>query len=173
MKWAISTAIDSIIANSFLSRMHISMGKSIIIIEKERLIRERSSQEKKNSSFFSMINNCNFLGRNKDKFLQDFTREFNDFSMKLVDFCLYSSFVSWISPGNWLFLPEISNFTQENFSMKQGKCLFLFISPLLISPIIHKDCKFCKASNLASTSGIYSMPFHTEFLAIHHGNIFV
>ena len=46
MKWAISTAIDSIIANSFLSRMHISMGKSIIIIEKERLIRERSSQEK-------------------------------------------------------------------------------------------------------------------------------
>ena len=46
MKWAISTAIDSIIANSFLSRRHISMGKSIIIIEKERLIRERSSQEK-------------------------------------------------------------------------------------------------------------------------------
>ena len=46
MKWAISTAIDSIIANSVLSRMHISMGKSIIIIEKERLIRERSSQEK-------------------------------------------------------------------------------------------------------------------------------
>ena len=46
MKWTISTAIDSTIANSFLSRMHISMGKSIIIIEKERLIRERSSQEK-------------------------------------------------------------------------------------------------------------------------------
>ena len=48
MKWTISTAIDSIIANPFLSRMHISMGKSIIIIEKERLIRERSSQEKYN-----------------------------------------------------------------------------------------------------------------------------
>ena len=46
MKWTISTAIDSIIANSFLSRMHISMGKSIIIIDKERPIRERSSQEK-------------------------------------------------------------------------------------------------------------------------------
>ena len=52
MKWAISTAIDSIIANSFLSRMHISMGKSIIIIEKERLIRERSSQEKLLKKFF-------------------------------------------------------------------------------------------------------------------------
>ena len=48
MKWTISTAIDtcSTIANSFLSRMHKSMGKSIIIIEKERLIREGSSQEK-------------------------------------------------------------------------------------------------------------------------------
>ena len=47
MKWAISTAIDSTIANSFMSRMHKSMGNLIIIIEKERLIRERSSQEKK------------------------------------------------------------------------------------------------------------------------------
>ena len=46
MKWTISTAIDSTIANSFLSRMHKSMGKSVIIIEKERLIREGSSQEK-------------------------------------------------------------------------------------------------------------------------------
>ena len=46
MNWTISTAIDSTIANSFLSRMHISMGKSFIIIEKERLIREMSSQEK-------------------------------------------------------------------------------------------------------------------------------
>ena len=46
MKWAISTAIDSTIANSFLSRMHKSMGNLIIIIEKERLIREGSSQEK-------------------------------------------------------------------------------------------------------------------------------
>ena len=52
MKWTISTAIDSTIANSFLSRMHISMGKSIIIIEKERLIRERSSQEKVENTFF-------------------------------------------------------------------------------------------------------------------------
>ena len=47
MKWTISTTIDSTIANSFLSRMHKSMGKSITIIEKERLIREWSSQEKK------------------------------------------------------------------------------------------------------------------------------
>ena len=46
MKWTISTAIDSTIANSFLSRMHKSMGNSILIIEKERLIREVSSQEK-------------------------------------------------------------------------------------------------------------------------------
>ena len=46
MKWTTSTAIDSTIANSFLSRMLIpvSMGKSIIIIEKERLIRERSGK---------------------------------------------------------------------------------------------------------------------------------
>ena len=49
MKWTIPTAIDSTIANSFLSRMHKSMGKSIIIIEKERLIREWSSQEKHNT----------------------------------------------------------------------------------------------------------------------------
>ena len=46
MKWTISTAIDSTIANSFLSRMHKSKGNLIIIIEKERLIREWSSQEK-------------------------------------------------------------------------------------------------------------------------------
>ena len=46
MKWVISTAIDSTKANSFLSRMHKSMGKSIINIEKERLYREGSSQEK-------------------------------------------------------------------------------------------------------------------------------
>ena len=46
MKRTISTAIDSTIANSFLSRMHKSMGNLIIIIEKESLIRERSSQEK-------------------------------------------------------------------------------------------------------------------------------
>ena len=55
MKCTISTAIDSIIANSFLSRMHISMGKSIIIIEKERLIRERSSQEKYASGKLSQV----------------------------------------------------------------------------------------------------------------------
>ena len=47
MKWIISTAIDSTKANSFLSRMHKSMGNSIINIEKERLYREGSSQEKK------------------------------------------------------------------------------------------------------------------------------
>ena len=46
MKWVISTAIDSTKANSFLSRMHKSMGNSIINIEKERLYREGSSQEK-------------------------------------------------------------------------------------------------------------------------------
>ena len=46
MKWVISTAIDSTKADSFLSRMHKSMGKSIINIEKERLYREGSSQEK-------------------------------------------------------------------------------------------------------------------------------
>ena len=50
MKWTISTAIDSTIANSFLSRMHKSMGNLIIIIEKERLIREWSSQEKPEGS---------------------------------------------------------------------------------------------------------------------------
>ena len=57
MKWAISTAIDSKIANSFLSRMHIYMGKSIIIIEKERLIRERSSQEKRSNehNYMSLV----------------------------------------------------------------------------------------------------------------------
>ena len=46
MKWVISTAIDSTKANTFLSRMHKSMGNSIINIEKERLYREGSSQEK-------------------------------------------------------------------------------------------------------------------------------
>ena len=45
MKWVISTAIDSTKANSFLSRMHKSMGNMIINIEKERLYREGSSQE--------------------------------------------------------------------------------------------------------------------------------
>ena len=50
MKWAISTPIDSTKANSFLSRMHKSMGNSIINIEKERLYREGSSQEKNVSS---------------------------------------------------------------------------------------------------------------------------
>ena len=49
MKWTISTAMDSTIANSFLSRMHKSLGNSIIIIEKERLIREGSSQEKESN----------------------------------------------------------------------------------------------------------------------------
>ena len=46
MKWVISTAIDSTKANSFLSRMHKYMGNPIINIEKERLYREGSSQEK-------------------------------------------------------------------------------------------------------------------------------
>ena len=46
MKWVISTPIDSTKANSFLSRMHKSMGNPIINIEKERLYREGSSQEK-------------------------------------------------------------------------------------------------------------------------------
>ena len=46
MKWVITLAIDSTKANSFLSRMHKSMGNSIINIEKERLYREGSSQEK-------------------------------------------------------------------------------------------------------------------------------
>ena len=47
MNWDISTAIDSTKANSFVSRMHKSMGNPIINIEKERLYREGSSQEKK------------------------------------------------------------------------------------------------------------------------------
>ena len=46
MKWVISTAIDSTKANSFLSRMHKYMGNPIINIEKERLYREGSCQEK-------------------------------------------------------------------------------------------------------------------------------
>ena len=48
MKLVISKASDSTKANSFLLRMHKSMGNSIINIEKERLYREGSSQEKKN-----------------------------------------------------------------------------------------------------------------------------
>ena len=55
MKWTISTAIDSTIANSFLSRMHRSMGNLIIIIEKERLIREWSSQEKNHIVFYNFL----------------------------------------------------------------------------------------------------------------------
>ena len=55
MKWVILTAIVSTKANSFLSRMHKSMGKSIINIEKERLYREGSSQEKKFMKFISAL----------------------------------------------------------------------------------------------------------------------
>ena len=74
MKWVISTAIDSTKANSFLSRMHKSMGKSIINIEKERLYREGSSQEKEEKNgwatmgFEPIIERCCSLGYFNDIF---------------------------------------------------------------------------------------------------------
>ena len=66
MKWTIPIAIDSTIANSFLSRMHKSMGNLIIIIEKERLIREWSSQEKK--IHLSKCTFINFSGTDRSIF---------------------------------------------------------------------------------------------------------
>ena len=76
-------------------------------------------------SFFSMIS-CKISWRNPGGISPAFLQEILCCTMKSIDFAFTAHFSPEISPGNFLFLREILNFTLRQFLHETSMCFYFY-----------------------------------------------